>query len=147
MKKYVGIFILAYLPLTIIFTMVLAFLPPKSANMFIVLLPIMLASSFTGTQFSKQEDRRPTKSEASVYTWLALLSVWLVDILLIILAAALLQPSELYNIQTLHAVLVQHGVKAYHILIFFLSVSLIYFLTIRWNFSWSVKISLAKENR
>lgn len=60
MKKYVGIFILAYLPLTIIFTMALALLQPKGGNMLIMLLPIMLASSFTGTQFGKQEDRRPT---------------------------------------------------------------------------------------
>ena len=135
MKKYVLIFTISYLLLTIALAIITSLL--KVGGGTTLNIAVTIASSFIAAwQFTKEQERIPTTEENNSYARLALAGTWAVSLLLVIAFLALLvPPTELETFKKLIST------KIFLIIfpIAFIVLSVIYYFVIKWSFSWYAK--------
>lgn len=135
MKKYVFIFTIAYLLLTISLAIITSLLKVDGGTSLNIVVTI--ASSFIAAwQFTKEQKRIPTAEESNSYARLALAGTWMVSLLLVIAFLALFVPpneleifKKLINTKTFLTI----------VPIAFIVLSVIYYFIIEWSFSWYAK--------
>lgn len=140
MKKYVLVFASAYLVLTVVVataTTLIDFNGGAGLNVAVTLA----ATLFAGANFVKDQGRAPTLDETKAFSWRALVATWAVSLVAVVLAVAFLLGPEEKN-----AVLrVLAWPMGYLIgLVAALFLSAIYYLVIRWSFSWYTRTAAKK---
>jgi uncharacterized Tic20 family protein len=140
MKKYVLVFSASYLALAVVLGVVAELLKFKaSAGLGVV--PILGASFIAAWIFSKDHAREPTPQEKKSFTWQALLSFWVVSLVMSLLLILFLSPNE-------RAALLGIAATKTFLLIFLGSavfLSAIFFFAIRWSFAWYAKLALSNR--
>ncbi|MDP3700314.1 MAG: ABZJ_00895 family protein [Hylemonella sp.] len=139
MKKYTLVFSIAYLVFGLVFFAVAELLKINANASFSV--ATTLASSFLAAwKFAKDHGREPTIEEKKSYAWQALLSVWVISLILaIVMFAAFLSPSEAKGVLTVMGtwqttyLVIGLGISVF--------VSLVYYVAIRWSFAWFAKLT------
>lgn len=137
MKKYTLTFAVAYLVLALALVAIAELLKIKGGAGFGI-AATFAASFLAAWKFTKDHDRQPTPEERKSYAWQALLSVWVISLLLVaVIFAAFLSPSETRAMFTFMAtktfLAIGSGAAVF--------VSLVYYVAIRWSFAWYAKIA------
>jgi hypothetical protein len=135
MKKYVLIFAVSYLLLTVVLGIVTEMLEIDGVaglNM-----AVTVASSFIAAwRFTQEQGRIPTVEENSSYTRLALASVWVTSLLLVIsFFVFIMSPDEADAIMKILVTKIFIVVAT----VGFFVLSAIYYFLIKWSFSWYAK--------
>ncbi|OYY73217.1 MAG: hypothetical protein B7Y40_10405 [Gammaproteobacteria bacterium 28-57-27] len=135
MKKYVVVFAVTYLLLTVALGTIAEML--KIGGGAGLNIAATIASSFVAAwRFTKEQGRLPTAEENSLYTRLALASVWLVSLLLVVaFFVFFMSPAD---VDAIKKILVT---KIFIIAatVGFIVLSAIYYFVIKWSFSWYTK--------
>jgi hypothetical protein len=124
-KKYVFIFAFSYL----ILAGVVELLELKGGAGF-NFTTLLMASFCAAWRFTKDQGRLPTSDELKSYSWLALFSVWLMSLLA---AGAFL---FLFSTAEINGLLKFIASMKFFFVAGVIIISLIYYVTIRWSFSW-----------
>jgi len=135
MKKYALLFALAYLAFTLILGFVTTFLK-IDGGLSLNAAATLTANFVAAWKFAKDQKRTPTPEETGSYTWLALLSIWVVTLLLLVAAFVFYFSPEEINL-----LLTATSLKMFPFLVITGSiiVSIINYIVLRWTFSWFVK--------
>jgi len=135
MKKYVLIFTVAYLLLTVTLAIAATLLKVNSGTL--LNLGVAIASSFFAAwQFTKEHARIPTREENTAYARLALVATWGVSAFLVVsFLAIFLSPAELEAFRKLMTTKMFLAVAPVACIV----LSVIYYFVIKWSFSWSAK--------
>jgi hypothetical protein len=131
MKKYASIFTLAYLLLTVALAILANMLKIGGAGLNIT--ATIAASFIAAWWFTKEHGRIPTIEENKSYSWRALVGTWTVSLLLAIVLFAFMLPiaeSKAIIKAMASPMFMAIGIGGG------LVISAIYYLTIRWSFSW-----------
>jgi hypothetical protein len=138
MKRYAIMFAVAYLLLTVILGAILEFFR-LGGNAGVNIAATLAASFFAAGKFAKEQGSLPTPEQTKAYSWMALLAVWIVSLLLALVAfALLLSPAETSSILKLAS----SGFFLIVAIVGGLVLSLIYYIAIKWSFSWYAKKAL-----
>jgi len=138
LKKYTLVFAIAYLVLTVVVTLIIEMLDViggNSAN-----FAVALGASFiAAAKFSREQRRLPTVEEKRTFAWQGLLSVWAISLVLAIAVFTFLIPelklSDLLGLLRDPTILAIAVIAAGFI-------SAIYYVAIRWSFSWYTRVTL-----
>ncbi len=131
MRKYANIFGVTYFLLTVIATYVTSELKMGGASLSIAAI---IGSSFVAAwQFSNNEMRLPSSEEKTSYARTALVFSLLVSLVIVVAASAfLMTPKDASDLKTVLTSTVGIGTM----IAAFLIISLVYYFTIKWSFSW-----------
>lgn len=140
MNRYIVIFTVANLILTIAIGVVTSILNLKSGSGLAV-GAAMGASILAASSFVKAHARAPTREETKAFAWRALLSTWLVSLVLTALVLVFLMPGSLRGLSRG----LFSGMGLAFALGAFLIISAIYYLGIRWSFGWYGKQAAARR--
>ncbi len=138
MRKYTILFTITYFVITIIIAVITTLLE-IGGELFSGIVATFAASALAAWKFANDQGREPSLEEKKSFAWQALLSIWIVSLLVAgVVIAILLSPDErkeafdLITSQTF--LLITFGVTIF--------VSLIYYVVIRWSFAWYAKIAI-----
>lgn len=141
MNRYIVIFTVANLVLTLAIGVVTSIFNLKSGSGLAV-GAAMAASFLAASAFAKDHARPPSREETKSFAWRALLSTWLVSLVLTAAVLVFLMPaSETRGLL--------RGLSSGMVLVFvlgaFFFVSVIYYFGIRWAFGWYGKQATARK--
>lgn len=143
MKKYTFVFSAAYLLLTLILAAIAELVEIKSGASGLGIAAVFGASSIAAWSFHKDHARVPTLEEKKSYAWQALLSTWLVSLLLVVCAIALFfSPADTKAILGLMQTKLFLAIFAGGALF----ISLVNYVAIRWSFGWYANLACKAKN-
>jgi hypothetical protein len=132
LNRYIKIFTASYLILIVLLAGVAEILKLESSTPFAV-ASVLGATLFASMAFAKDHARAPTSEEKTAFAWRALLAVWLVSLLCAAVFIAVLVPAgEVRNFLSSFATGSALALAAG----FFLFISAIHYVAIRWSFGW-----------
>lgn len=140
MTRYIVIFTVANLVLTLAIGAIASLLNLKSGSGLAV-GAAMGASILAASSFVKAHARAPTREETKAFAWRALLSTWLVSLVLTALVLVLLMPGSLRGLSRG----LFSGTGLVLVLVAFFVISAIYYLGIRWAFGWYGKQAATRK--
>lgn len=140
MTRYIIIFTVANLILTVAIGVVTSILNLKSGSGLAV-GAAMGASILAASSFVKAQARAPTREETKAFAWRALLSTWLVSLVLTAFVLVALMPGSLRGLSRG----LFSGMGLVFVLGAFLVISAIYYVGIRWSFGWYGKQAAARK--
>lgn len=140
MNRYIVIFTVANLILTVAIGVVTSILNLKSGSGLAV-GAAMGASILAASAFVKAHARPPTREETKAFAWRALLSTWLVSLVLTAFVLVALMPGSLRGLSRG----LFSGMGLVFVLGAFLVISAIYYVGIRWSFGWYGKQAAARK--
>ena len=141
MNRYVALFTAANVVLTIAVAALAELLKLKSGSGLAVAAALG-ASFFAAAAFARDHSRPPTSEERGAFAWRALLSTWVVSLVLAaMLLAFLVEPAELRalyrTLMSATALTIAAGAMLF--------VSAIYYVAIRWSFGWYAKLAAGQR--
>ena len=137
MSRHIKIFTVSYLILILLLAGLAEILKIQSGTPFAV-ASVLGATLFASMAFAKDHARAPTNEEKSSFAWRALLCVWLISLLCAAVFIAVLVPASevrsfLRTFTSGSALALAAG--------FFLFISAIHYVAIRWSFGWYARRS------
>jgi hypothetical protein len=140
LNRYIVIFTVTNLLLTLAIGVVAAIFKLNSGSG-LAAGAAMCASIFAASAFVKAHARAPTREETKAFAWRALLSTWLVSLVLTALVLVFLMPGSLRGLSRG----LTSGMGLVFVLGAFFVISAIYYVGIRWSFGWYGKQAAARK--
>ncbi len=135
MKKLALIFSASLLVITLVFASIMFAFGFTNGSFSIA--STLVASYFSAWYFYKEHTRQPTKHELNTFSLFSVVGIWITSFIIAIPVIALVIPTN-ESTQLLSIVTSKFFIIAF--VVGGLVLSLIYYLVIRWAFSWFVKL-------